>query len=131
MPSVKRSGSSLLLAFLAAAALTAAPQATAPKPASKPAAKTAPATQPPAAAPGKPVKLTSVEGITEYRLSNGLHVLLFPDPTKPTITVNITYRVGSRNENYGETGIAHLLEHIVFKGSTHHTDINGEMTSHG
>jgi zinc protease len=131
MHSFKRSGSSLFPVFLAAAALFAAPQATAPKPASKPAAKTAPAAKPAAAAPGKPVKLTSVEGITEYRLSNGLHVLLFPDPTKPTITVNITYRVGSRNENYGETGMAHLLEHMLFKGSTHHTDINGEMTSHG
>src|ERR1043165_2216564 len=55
--------------------------------------------------------VTSVEGITEYRLSNGLRVLLFPDQTKQTITVNITYLVGSGYENYGETGMAHLLEH--------------------
>ncbi|MBA2335422.1 MAG: insulinase family protein, partial [Blastocatellia bacterium] len=58
--------------------------------------------------------VTSVEGITEYRLQNGLKVLLFPDQTKQTITVNMTYLVGSRHENYGETGMAHLLEHLVF-----------------
>jgi zinc protease len=73
----------------------------------------------------------SVEGITEYRLENGLHVLLFPDPSKETITVNITYLVGSKNENYGETGMAHLLEHMVFKGSTKHTDIPKELSDHG
>jgi zinc protease len=76
-------------------------------------------------------RVTSVEGITEYRLQNGLRVLLFPDPTKPTVTVNITYMVGSRNENYGETGMAHLLEHMMFKGSTKHTDVNTELTKHG
>ena len=64
-----------------------------------------------------------MEGITEYRLDNGLKVLLFPDPTKDTITVNITYLVGSRHENYGETGMAHLLEHLVFKGTPRHPDI--------
>ncbi|GLH70573.1 peptidase M16 [Geothrix rubra] len=64
-----------------------------------------------------PVKVTSVEGITEYDLANGLKVLLFPDASKPTTTVNITYLVGSRNETYGETGMAHLLEHLMFKPS--------------
>jgi len=78
-----------------------------------------------------PVKVTAVEGITEYRLANGLRVLLFPDPGKPTITVNITYLVGSRNENYGETGMAHLLEHMVFKGTPRHPDIPKELTEHG
>ncbi len=78
-----------------------------------------------------PEKITSVEGITEYRLANGLQVLLFPDNSKPTITVNITYRVGSRHEGYGETGMAHLLEHMVFKGSTRHKDIPTELTNHG
>ena len=65
----------------------------------------------------KATQFTSVEGITEYRLSNGLRVLLAPDASKPTTTVNITYMVGSRHENYGETGMAHLLEHLVFKGT--------------
>src|SRR5438045_371573 len=71
---------------------------------------------PPAAAPALPQgveRVTTVEGITEYRLANGLRVLLFPDPSKQTLTVNVTYLVGSRNEGYGETGMAHLLEHMM------------------
>jgi zinc protease len=76
-------------------------------------------------------KITSVEGITEYQLTNGLRVLLFPDPSKPTITVNITYLVGSRHEGLGETGMAHLLEHMVFKGSTKHKNVPQELTEHG
>ncbi|MBX2889360.1 MAG: insulinase family protein [Saprospiraceae bacterium] len=75
--------------------------------------------------------VTSVEGITEYRLANGLQVLLFPDPSKPIITVNITYKVGSRHEAYGETGMAHLLEHLVFKGTPKHPNIPQELTAHG
>ncbi len=59
----------------------------------------------------------SVEGISEYTLGNGLKVLLFPDASQPKTTVNITYLVGSRHENYGETGMAHLLEHLMFKGT--------------
>ena len=73
----------------------------------------------------------SVEGITEYDLPNGLRVLLFPDPTKTTTTVNITYLVGSRNENYGETGMAHLLEHMLFKGRPSTRNIPQELTEHG
>ena len=78
-----------------------------------------------------PVKVTSVEGITEYALANGLRVLLFPDQTKQTITVNVTYLVGSRHEGYGETGMAHLLEHLLFKGTPKHPNIPQELTSHG
>lgn len=78
-----------------------------------------------------PVKVTSVEGITEYKLHNGLRVLLFPDQSKQTITVNITYMVGSKHENYGETGMAHLLEHLVFKGTPRHPNIPQELTEHG
>src|SRR5262244_107838 len=76
-------------------------------------------------------RVTSVEGINEYRLQNGLRVLLFPDPSKATITVNITYLVGSMHENYGETGMAHLLEHMVFKGTPKHSDIPKELQDHG
>lgn len=79
----------------------------------------------------EPVKITSVEGITEYQLQNGLRVLLFPDPSKSTVTVNITYLVGSRHEGYGESGMAHLLEHLVFKGTPKHPNIPQELTSHG
>jgi len=73
----------------------------------------------------------SVEGIHEYRLDNGLKVLLFPDPSKATVTVNITYKVGSRHESYGQTGMAHLLEHMLFKGTPDHPDIPGEMKKRG
>ncbi|AGH45860.1 M16 family metallopeptidase [Paraglaciecola psychrophila] len=76
-------------------------------------------------------KVTEVEGISEYNLDNGLQVLLFPDQTKETVTVNVTYHVGSKHENYGETGMAHLLEHLVFKGSPKHKDIPAELSSHG
>ena len=76
-------------------------------------------------------KVTSVEGITEYSLENGFHFLIFPDPSKPTVTVNITYLVGSRLEGNGEGGMAHLLEHMMFKGSTNHHNIMQELTEHG
>src|SRR5580658_1184377 len=76
-------------------------------------------------------KVTSVEGITEYRFDNGLRLLVFPDASKPNITVNVTYLVGSRHEGTGEGGMAHLLEHMVFKGSTKHTNIPQELTEHG
>ncbi len=76
-------------------------------------------------------KLSTVEGITEYRLPNGLAVLLFPDETKPLITVNMTYRVGSKHENYGETGMAHLLEHLLFKGTPSTPKLSEEMNRRG
>lgn len=72
-----------------------------------------------------------VEGICEYTLANGLRVLLFPDATTPTVTVNLAYGVGSVHENYGETGMAHLLEHLLFKGTPTHTDIPGELKKRG
>lgn len=75
--------------------------------------------------------VTSAEGINEYLLDNGLRVLLVPDQSKQTITVNITYLVGSRHEGYGETGMAHLLEHLVFKGTPRHPNIPQELTAHG
>ncbi|MCY7387799.1 MAG: insulinase family protein, partial [Burkholderiales bacterium] len=76
-------------------------------------------------------RMTSVEGITEYRMANGLRVLLFPDQSKPTITVNVTYLVGSRHENYGETGMAHLLEHLLFKGTPKNPTIDKEFNKRG
>ena len=72
-----------------------------------------------------------VEGICEYTLGNGVRVLLFPDGSKPTVTVNLTYGVGSQHENYGETGMAHLLEHLLFKDTPTHGDIPGEMKKRG
>ena len=86
---------------------------------------------PAANAQGIAKQVTSVEGITEYALPNGLRVLLFPDQSKPTATINITYLVGSRHEGYGEAGMAHLLEHLVFKGTPKHPNIPQELTDHG
>src|SRR5262245_15659518 len=79
----------------------------------------------------QPRKVASVEGITEYHLENGLRVLLFPDPTRTKVTVNLTVLVGSRHEGYGETGMAHLLEHMVFKGTPTNPDIPGAMKERG
>ncbi|MES2074827.1 MAG: pitrilysin family protein [Pseudomonadota bacterium] len=83
------------------------------------------------ALPAGVVKGPAVEGITEYKLANGLKVLLFPDASKPTVTVNVTYLVGSRHENYGETGMAHLLEHMLFKGSPKNRSIPKEFADRG
>src|SRR5216684_4258600 len=76
-------------------------------------------------------KGVSVEGITEYTFPNGLRVLLFPDPSNPKVTVNLTYLVGSRHEGYGETGMAHLLEHMNFILTTNGREIKKELTGHG
>ncbi len=76
-------------------------------------------------------KVTSVEGVNEYALPNGLHLLLFPDGSKPKVTVNMTYLVGSRHEGYGETGMAHLLEHMLFKRSKSGRDVKKELTDRG
>ena len=89
------------------------------------------ASSPALAAPAAPKQLSTVEGITEYVLPNGMHVLLFPDPSKETFTVNVTYLVGSRMEGYGETGMAHLLEHMMFKGSPKHPKVWEELQKRG
>src|SRR5262245_48346041 len=76
-------------------------------------------------------KIASMGGITEYDYPNGLKVLLFPDPAQPKITVNVTYLVGSRHEGYGETGMAHLLEHMNFIETTSGRKIKDELVAHG
>ena len=81
--------------------------------------------------PAGMTRVTSVEGITEYALPNGLHILTLPDASKPTTTVNLTIEVGSRLENYGETGMAHLLEHLMFKGTPHVPDPKKAMSDRG
>ncbi len=74
----------------------------------------------------------NVSGIQEYRLKkNGLTVLLFPDASSPQITVNVTYRVGSRHEGYGETGMAHLLEHLLFKSTRKFPNLWQELNNRG
>jgi zinc protease len=88
----------------------------------------------PAAEPRLPqgiTRFTSVEGVTEYRMDNGLKLLFVPDPSTDTVTVNVTYMVGSRHEGYGESGMAHLLEHLVFRGSPKYPDIKAELQKRG
>src|SRR5262245_62710984 len=92
---------------------------------------TALAQQPPTALAPPLKKTYSIEGVTEYRLANGLRVLTVPDPGADTTTVHIVYLVGSRHEGYGEKGMAHLLEHLLFKGSKRHPNVNEETTSRG
>ena len=77
----------------------------------------------------KPV--ATVEGVTEYRLPNGLRVLTVPDPSIDTVTVHLTVLVGSRHEGYGEKGMAHLLEHLLFKDSDKFKDIKQELVRRG
>ncbi len=84
-----------------------------------------------APAADKPTKVTTVEGITEYSLPNGCRILLYPDPSAQNVTVNMTVLVGSRHEGYGESGMAHLLEHMVFKGTPTNRDIPKALKDHG
>ncbi len=90
-----------------------------------------PQTRPAPPLPAGIEEVTRVEGITEYRLKNGLQLLLVPDDSKPSTTVNVTYRVGSRLESYGETGMAHLLEHLLFKGTPTTRNVWAEFTKRG
>lgn len=76
-------------------------------------------------------QVVMIEGVTEYRLDNGLQVLLAPDDSRAQTTVNMSYRVGSRNEGPGETGMAHLLEHLLFRGSPKHPDALAEFARRG
>ena len=90
----------------------------------------------PAQAPGPALaqgvtRGVSIEGVTEYALANGLRVLLIPDRSIDTMTVNVTYLVGSRQEGYGETGMAHLLEHLMFRGTKRFPSIKAVYQQRG
>lgn len=91
----------------------------------------APAQPAAAALPSGVARVTSIEGVTEYRLANGLQVLLIPDRSTDTMMVNVTYLVGSRHEGYGETGMAHLLEHLMFKGTPRFPNVKSEFQKNG
>ncbi len=81
-----------------------------------------------AAPPPKPfIAGPSIEGVSEYSLPNGLKVLFAPDQSSPQVTVNLTVLVGSRHENYGEKGMAHLFEHMLFKKTKKFADVKAEL----
>ncbi len=84
-----------------------------------------------ATAQNKPKFITSVEGLKEYELDNGLRILLIPDASQTNIAVNIVYKVGSRHEGYGEKGMAHLLEHMLFKQCEKFEDIKKAIADKG
>ncbi|MCV2363290.1 insulinase family protein [Paucibacter sp. DJ1R-11] len=122
------------LALAPVQAATAPPSARPAKAVPGKAKPVAPVAAPVVTAVTAPVRAEFVRelgGIEEYRLPNGLQILLFPDEAQSTTTVNITYRVGSRHESQGEFGMAHLLEHLIFKGTPTHRDIPGAFAERG
>jgi zinc protease len=78
-----------------------------------------------------PQKVVTIEGVSEHRLANGLRILTVPDMSADTVGVYIMYRVGSRHEGYGEKGMAHLLEHLLFKGTPRHPNPKAELNARG
>jgi predicted Zn-dependent peptidase len=72
-------------------------------------------------APGKDAAVAVLEnwvlGVSQATLNNGLRVVMAPDPESPTVSICVTYDVGSRNEAVGQSGFAHLFEHMMFQGS--------------
>ncbi len=62
----------------------------------------------------------AADPVVEATLDNGLRVLLLEDHRNPIVSFQVWYRVGSRNEHPGATGIAHFLEHLMFKGTPTH-----------
>lgn len=70
-------------------------------------------------------KVAEIKGVAEYRLANGLKVLLVENHTAPVTTFLVLYKVGSRNEGVGFTGATHFLEHMLFKGTKQHNPERG------
>ncbi len=78
-----------------------------------------------------PKFISNTEGIKEYTLNNGMRVLLLSDPSQSNAVVNIVYNVGSKHEGYGEKGMAHLLEHMLFKSTKKLGDIKKMLSDKG
>ncbi|PUB25033.1 putative Zn-dependent peptidase, partial [Elizabethkingia sp. YR214] len=74
---------------------------------------------------------TNIEGVKQYTMNNGMKVLLIPDASQSNVIVNIVYNVGSKNEGYGEKGMAHLLEHMLFKSTKKLGDIKKMLSDKG
>lgn len=78
-----------------------------------------------------PKFITNIEGIKEYSLKNGMQILLILDQSQSNTLVNIVYKVGSKDEGYGEKGMAHLLEHMLFKSTKNIGDIKKQISDKG
>jgi len=74
---------------------------------------------------GVQVPLVGSYKVNRYALKNGLRLLIVEDHTSPTFSYETWFRVGSRDEIVGKTGLAHLFEHLMFKATTHHPE--GEL----
>ena len=80
-----------------------------------------------------PPSTDPLAGAAAFTLDNGLTVVLRPDPAHPVVAVQMLYRVGARNETIGLTGIAHYLEHMLFRGTEHFglADVTGVIERAG
>ena len=113
----------LFVVAIAAAPLIAsqieAPRPAAPKPAQTPAAAPAPGPAPAPTVPARPAFDKNRYRIPHqvFVLDNGLRLVVHEDHAVPIVAVNLWYHVGSRNEQRGKTGFAHLFEHFFFNGS--------------
>ena len=86
----------------------------------------------PALAAGTPWQPeASAGGFSSYRLDNGFRLILAPFPDAATARVELLVKTGSKHEGYGETGMAHLLEHMLFKGAGRHRDLKQALTALG
>ncbi len=86
--------------------------------------------------PNSVTHVTEEDGVAEFRLENGMKVLLVENRVAPVVTVLVLYKVGSRNEAVGYTGSTHLLEHMMFKGTptfnkSNNTQIAGTLQKIG
>lgn len=78
-----------------------------------------------------PIFVGNIEGVKEYSLKNGMQILLISDGSQSNMVVNIVYHVGSKDEGYGEKGMAHLLEHMLFKSTKNMGDIKKQLSDKG
>src|SRR5215469_1292563 len=101
---------------LAAALLIAGPGLIAQPPAAQAPANPRPAAKPHAVAASPAIPIPDIP-YTKFVLANGLTVLVHEDHKAPIVAVNTWYHVGSKNEQLGKTGFAHLFEHLMFSGS--------------
>src|SRR5262245_18291691 len=64
-----------------------------------------------------PLRTDAAPNVSHFKLANGLEVVVIPDHRTPVVTHMLWYRVGAADETAGKTGLAHFLEHLMFKGT--------------